>query len=355
MNPSGKDLTATVSAMCWIDNARILAIFAVVLLHVSAQALTENAVGSTNWWVGAFFNSATRWGVPVFVLLSGALLLGRSSQEGARDFYRKRASRVLVPLLFWSLAFVLWVALKTTLKGGVPDWASLGRRLLSGQPYYHLWFLYMILGLYLLTPFLRLLFERAPDRQVLQLSLLLFALVGADAVYQSVQPERGRRFILVWCFDYLPYFCLGGFLARWRGTLPGRGLTLALACAAPVFAFLGYSGSVLGDQPQLAAYFHDNLGLTTVLGAVAISLLLLRGGEWRLLGAANAPLGALVFGIYLMHPLVLESLRLTRFQTTTAWGPAYAALLLLVAAAVFGITALLAWLISRLPGLRRII
>ena len=72
--------------MNWISNARIVAIFSVVCLHIAAYAVLNAELGTANWWSGNFYDAATRWCVPVFVMVSGALLLEPRPQEGRKLF-----------------------------------------------------------------------------------------------------------------------------------------------------------------------------------------------------------------------------------------------------------------------------
>jgi surface polysaccharide O-acyltransferase-like enzyme len=340
--------------MPWIDNSRIAAIFAVVLLHVSANVLSVNPVGSDNWWVGAFFNSVTRWGVPVFAMLSGALLLGAGKREDSAAFYRKRAARILLPLLFWSVFYLLWQAFRTVLKNAPVDWAAMGWSLVLGQPYYHLWFLYMLVGFYLLVPFLRMIFEQATDPQLLQLSVILFAIVCLQAIFRAGTPGDDRQPFLVWFIDYLPYFTFGGFIARQQGALPGRPLMVGVAGMALLLLFVVSAWASRAGLPAVARYCHDNLGVITVAASLSI-LMLCTGWKRPLAGKSTARIGTLVFGVYLLHPLVLEVLRLTRYPQAVLPVAGYAAYLLLIGLLVFGVSLLIAWGISRVPYLRRII
>ncbi|PKK90618.1 MAG: hypothetical protein CVV64_09685 [Candidatus Wallbacteria bacterium HGW-Wallbacteria-1] len=59
----------------WLDNSRIIATSAVILLHVSQILLCNHKLGTINWWIGNFYDSLVRWCVPAFIMLSGALLL----------------------------------------------------------------------------------------------------------------------------------------------------------------------------------------------------------------------------------------------------------------------------------------
>lgn len=61
--------------MTWIDNSRIMAISAVVILHVAETILAPLPVGTERWWIANFYDSFVRWSVPVYVMISGAQLL----------------------------------------------------------------------------------------------------------------------------------------------------------------------------------------------------------------------------------------------------------------------------------------
>ena len=79
------------------DFLRVIASIAVVWLHVSSTVVIKNPdVHGLTWWVGSFANAFSRWCVPLFVMVSGALLLSESSNDAVSVFYKKRA----VPVVF---------------------------------------------------------------------------------------------------------------------------------------------------------------------------------------------------------------------------------------------------------------
>src|SRR3546814_13654277 len=75
----------------------------VVVWHVAAMKF---GVFDNQWWASNFDDSLTRSCVPVFLMISGVLLLGK--QETLAVFFRKRFARILPPLLFWSLFYMSW-------------------------------------------------------------------------------------------------------------------------------------------------------------------------------------------------------------------------------------------------------
>lgn len=127
-----------------LDVLRIAACLAVILLHSAAGYVYKfNQVPLWEWQLGNFLDSATRWCVPVFVLLSGALNISVANKEGA-PFFRKRFTRLLPVIIFWTAAYVYYT--------GMMDPAFVLHNILSGYPYYHLYFLFLIAGLYFMTP-----------------------------------------------------------------------------------------------------------------------------------------------------------------------------------------------------------
>jgi len=334
--------------MIWLDNSRILAIFAVVVLHAAVTPVADAPLGSAYWWAGNVADAFSRWCVPVFVMISGALLLAPGKTESAGTFYRKRIARILVPFLFWSAFYLLWVFVKGRLKGSPPSGADLLHRLAIGEPYYHLWFLYMLVPLYLVTPLLRQLVAQSPRSRLLKLTLLGFALAALNAILARILPRSGT-FFPAWFLAYVPYFLLGHLIATdprqppraalWI-ILSGTGLLTASGCHA------------LASRAGLATglYFYDYLSLT-VIPMAASCMYLLKSWNRPLAGAHRTrQLSALTMGVYLIHPLFIEVLQRAGFGTLD-FNPILS--IPAVAAAAFAGALAVSYLIARVPLLRR--
>ena len=92
-----------------IDTMRVIAAFAVVWLHVSVSVVYgDPSVASTGWWAGNLVDSFTRWSVPLFVMISGALLLSAPANPSPLDFWLKRLRRLLPALVFWTLVYFVF-------------------------------------------------------------------------------------------------------------------------------------------------------------------------------------------------------------------------------------------------------
>lgn len=333
--------------MVWLDNARIIAMFAVVVLHTAAGVVVNHPIGSSSWWVGNLYDALVRWCVPVFVMISGALLLDPSKKEDVSEFLRKRLSRILLPLLAWSVFYAFWAALRAQTGAPRLDFTRLAGVVLSGDAYFHLWFLYMMVGLYLFVPFLRKTIHTTCRFDLAVLVLLLFAFAGLNAVvvYQgfttSILFTNGF-------LSYLPYFMLG-HLVRVSVGHGARRRWWSLFGLAVVLTALGCY--VVASRQGLFAglYFYDYLSVTVIPMSVSLFCLLKFWDKPMGSPGFTRQLSALTLGVYLIHPVFLETLPLaTDGLTATLSIPARALV-------VFGLSAGTVWLISQVPYLRRVI
>ncbi|MGW8289404.1 MAG: acyltransferase, partial [Candidatus Bathyarchaeia archaeon] len=141
-----------------VDLIRTVAIVLVIVLHASTETVTVadqmSPEGVTLWWTTNIYDSLARPAVPLFVMLSGALLLQPAKlDEPLGVFFKKRLNRIALPFLFWGIAYFAWRAF---VNGETLTANSILQGVLTG-PYNHFWFLYLLVGLYLLTPVLRVL------------------------------------------------------------------------------------------------------------------------------------------------------------------------------------------------------
>jgi len=89
----------------YIHKLRILAIYAVVTGHVTIWMTQGAEPFSFNWWLGCWIFFLCVCSIPVFVMVSGALLLDDRRRESAVEFYRRRLYRVGIPFVVWSVVY----------------------------------------------------------------------------------------------------------------------------------------------------------------------------------------------------------------------------------------------------------
>lgn len=339
------------------DAVRVLGTVAVVVGHVADMILFDEHAAPAAWWTANVVDCLSRWAVPAYVMLSGAILLSPYRAESMRVFYGKRLARLGVPIVFWTVFFALFSIYYTRWS----DWPSTLRGLALGEPYAHLHFVYRIFGLYLLTPMLRV-FIRHADRRLLGVTVMavLIVSVGDSLVNGLTQtkPSVFARFV-----PFLGYYLAGYWLRdlnvtrRW---LIGCWI-LALSCAGILIAWLGVSVRVLGwpleAYPSVSMLMFDFLSPVRVVMSLCVWAILLRHlthrpgsgpAGWTRAVKALAPA---TLGVYLIHPLFREVLHL--HGITAAW-PHVAVGIWLTPMMVYGLSLAATLVLLRLPGLRRI-
>lgn len=127
----------------YFDYLRVCATFAVMILHISAPNWYTTDVNGFEWQVFNFFDSIVRWGVPVFVMISGALFLNR--EISLKTLYSKYVFRMVISFLVWSVIYTFFGG------GNLVD--KMPTMLVQGH--YHMWFIPMIIGLYICIPLIK--------------------------------------------------------------------------------------------------------------------------------------------------------------------------------------------------------
>lgn len=137
-----------------LDVTRVVAVIGVAAIHVFGAMVSDPALqGSRLWWAAVAIDIGFIWVVPVFVMISGALILEpRQFARGTMSFYRRRLGRLAPALVFWSVFY--FVLVRSGLSGLPITREALASFVLDGRPYTHLYFLWLIIGLYAIAPVL---------------------------------------------------------------------------------------------------------------------------------------------------------------------------------------------------------
>ena len=278
---------------------------AVVYLHAAADALRQGEDAAL-WHVSNTISALASAAVPLFFMLSGALLLSSGSTERPGYVLRRRLPRVAAPLLAWSaVALVcLWW------RDGAQTALDALRWLPSMSVITPYWFLYALIPLYLLSPALKVLCDHLTESQWRYLlGLWLVVTVGFGTLHRFVPAPWNAWFQLNEVYTvsavggYAGYFLLGAWLAQ-REKLPSAGALWAVVLADWAIIALGTWGlsAATGSYDER---FKNYLGVFTALLAAALFLLFLRYGRGRESGRCLTFLSENAFGVYLSHPMAL--------------------------------------------------
>ncbi len=317
----------------WLDVVRFIAMFTVVCCHCTDPFNfypgTAPNIGEIKLW-GAIYGSVLRPCVPLFVMITGALLLPVRSD--ASTFYKKRIPRVFYPFLIWSVLYNLfpWI---TGLLGLNPQIIldffpyageevmqqsfSVSLKYILMIPFnfsilaVHMWYIYLLIGLYLYLPVFSAWVEKASERAKLMFLLAWGVTLLLPYYYQFVSNYlwgtcSWNSFGMLYAFaGFNGYLLLGHYLKNLEWSLKKT-----LAIGIPMFA-VGYAVTFLGFRhitalpkytDEMLELFFTYCSLNVVMMTIPVFMLAkkVKVNSERM-KKALANLTVCGFGIYMIH------------------------------------------------------
>lgn len=295
------------------DALRVVAICGVVAIHVIGMFLRfPTDPGGTRWWLAAAVHEGSNWAVPVFVMLSGALVLTPAAHAaGPWAFYRKRLARIVPALVVWHVVYLLLV------RGYLHDepLAPKGVALLfiDAKVYTALYFLWLIAGLYLVAPILAAWLHAGGRRRafataggILGWTVVTYAVPTVAVLLGSTRPINPGA--LTQWLGYVGYFVAGWALHKL--VLGRRALLATAVLAVLLLAELIWQFGHRGRFPVLDAVLpaRGYQGATTAAASICILLVAVGvGARWsppERLRQWLKRLSDASFGVFLCHLLI---------------------------------------------------
>ena len=166
------------------DFLRFLAILSVILIHglgdMKDYFLQQNR---TYYFILTALDSITRAGVPLFFMFTGIFLLSSKKTTTYFDFIKKTFKKLILPLIFASLIYYTYEVWTQKTSFSIVQFLL---RLQSNQIKYHLWYLYSIIPIYLLLPFITVGIQKMNQKQLRNLIILLFILGNVPATISRI-------------------------------------------------------------------------------------------------------------------------------------------------------------------------
>lgn len=365
----------------WVDLLRIIACFLVVFSHCCDPFVAQFDNDRTSFLTGVWMGSLVRSCVPLFVMMTGVLLFPIRINLG--DFYKKRIGRILIPLVFWSIALpLLFFLYLNFINPDTPNPAiPADTRTLSdmwNKMYTFifnfnfdttpLWYLYMLIGLYLAMPVFSTWMEQAPAKDIRKILYvwgisLLVPYIQMAAPVLGYTGNYGNMGIWGVC-DWNPYgsfYYFSGFigyivLARYLVKYP---LTWSWnktwAICLPLF-IIGYlitaGGFILTQKYYPGSYANLEIiwyfsGINVFMMTFPVFVIVQK------MNVASSPflsrVAGATFGIYLSH-FVFVQIGYDLFHTSSL--PIFVRMLL-TACSAFAVSYLLTKALAHFPLTRR--
>lgn len=334
MKPPAMDLPNQKNQhIVWLDVIRFIAMFTVVCCHCTDPFNfypgTAPNIGEIKLW-GAIYGAVLRPCVPLFVMITGALLL--PVRGNASTFYKKRIPRVFYPFLIWSVLYNLfpWI---TGLLGLSPQIIldffpyagedvmrqsfSIALEYILMIPFnfsilaVHMWYIYLLIGLYLYLPIFSAWVEKASERAKLMFLLAWGVTLLLPYYYQFVSNYlwgtcSWNSFGMLYAFaGFNGYLLLGHYLKNLEWSLKKT-----LLVGIPMFV-VGYAVTFFGFRhitalpeftDEMLELFFTYCSLNVVMMTIPVFMLAkkVKVNSERM-RKALANLTVCGFGIYMIH------------------------------------------------------
>lgn len=363
----------------FLDWLRVIACFMVILVHCIEPFYLGGPEGTyiASWgdafWT-TFINSALRPAVPLFVLASSYLLFPLKTDTPT--FFRRRFTRVLVPFIIWTLLYLLVPAIISGDFGAAAEgFKALPFNFVMTSSG-HLWFVYMLIGVYLLMPMLSPWIEkisRKEERGFLMLWAfttilpllrpLAVAVTGSPDLWGECPWNPFGTFYYV--SGFIGYLVSGHYIRKYAGETSWK-KTLAVAIPFWVVGYAVTAGGFWGFMPRelgfpLSAPYETAVEMETTWNFCTFGVMMQTVGYFLVIRKITAsgwlydhivlPISKLSYGMYLMHMFVLTPV----FGWVSSWGVTTPLVMLISAAMTYVICAIAARLLSFLPKSRYIV
>ena len=311
-----------------LDYLRVFASIAIILLHVTAQNMPYVDLASTEWNIYNICNSSSRWGVPVFVMMSGALFLPR--EIPTKTLYKKYISRMAIAYVVWSAFYAIIDPIGSMLfiEGYHISFVEIIGSFISGAV--HLWFLPMIIGLYMCIPLIK---QLTRDDKLIKYFLLLsvifcfiktqIELVTNNLLSGTVQiifeniNTVFKNFNMNLIIGFVAYFILGFYLNKTEICKKHRTIIYILGVAGlGITILLNLFASINAGKSSEA--FYNACSVNVLLMSVAVFVWFkYNAKDSERLNKIIIHLSKYSFGAFLVHIFVLQCLNAIGFSSET--------------------------------------
>lgn len=339
-----------------LDITRILAVLGVMAIHASSRFVLGYELDTPEYFWGILFNGVSQSSVPLFVMISGALLLDENKNVTVKSIFRKYIPSALLLFLFWSVFFYLSSNVLVPLqKGREITFENFIPSVLKGH--YHMWYLYMLVGLYLATPILRAITTEKNKHLVLLfigISIASYYIRPVLNVLTKYIPEMSqvttvtKNMKLDFFVGYPAYYLLGWYLKHVGFRKNYQRYLLYAASVVSMLTMFVYVSETSDEANGFAVS-----GVLMMIFSAGVFDLLNHCIHWKIKQKTAKllyTLSSLCFGVYIIHPFFLSQLQ--------SWTP-YSTNPFLYITLTFACTAILSFgvcfVLSKIPGVRKII
>ena len=299
----------------YFDYLRVFAALFVVIIHVCSPNWYSAPMNGMSWKGLNLFDSVSRWGVPIFTMISGALFL--SKEVSIKKIYSKYIFRLLMAFIFWSF---IYTAADSIILGKF-NFVDSFNSFIRGN--FHMWYILMLVGVYMCIPIFKLIVDnKKVMKYFLSLSFIIAFVIptGINIIQDFVTRESilnvvksintnitTMRLGMFSCYAF--YFMFGYYLSNEISIKKNHRIVIyILGLFGFLLTFFLTLIVTLKQQKHDELYYSFNT-VNVFLESFALFVFFkYHKFENRKVNKFIERISKLTFGIYLVHPLIVKLL-----------------------------------------------
>lgn len=332
---------------------RATACIVIILLHITASAsiLFYSEAGGAAGAVLGILQNILMWAVPCFVMVTGALLLPKEKPLSYKKLFGKYILRIIWAILLFTFVFRIFSMFMDSESFHIGIIGEILYQALSDGSWSHMWYLYLLIGLYLLMPFYKRIAATCKKRDFIYL-------LSVYALFLSILPLLQIWNINVGFYIHVstiyPFYLFLGYVLQKRilNLSPGKAALLFAGCTAAIIIL-----AMIGNSTPIE-------GMNRFWGYSSILVIGQAAGIFSLFCACDGSRTGIIqkilyeidrcsFGIYLVHMIYVRLiLRYWNVNPYRYGGPAG---LLLFTVVILLLSYATIWILKKIPGLKQIL
>lgn len=335
----------------YLDYIRVIAAILVIMIHVSGQNFYEVNLDSFEWMIFNIYDSMVRCAVPLFVMISGALFLNPKKKITIEKVYKKYIPRIIIAFIFWSLfyAIIYHVKYDYTIKETI-------KYFITGH--YHLWYLFTIFGLYVITPILRKIVEsKDSTKYFLIIAFITTILIPNILSFININELTNsyNNVNLYLTRGYSIYYILGYYLTK-KDISKKKRIPIYVSGILSVIATVLLTAILSIKSNSVDIRFYENTSIFVFIEAISLFIF----AKYNLNSYPSKKIETIInsiskasFGIYLIHPIIMDCFDWIFSFNTLTFNPILSIPIMTIL--VFIISYILSKIIGKIPIINKYI
>jgi len=289
----------------YISFLRIFSMFAIIAAHTIATPVIYNSADYSVFWlnISVVLAEICRGGVYIFIAISGALFLQPEKELTLSKLFKKYILRIILALCIFGTLFALMEIVFTEKKIAFRQIPEALLRMIQNKSWGHLWYLYMLTGLYLITPLLKRFIQTATDLEIRYSIAVIFVF---NLIFPLIEKCTGVKigfyipFVGTPIFFYLLGYALHSKIIR----IPNW---LSMVMIGFTF-FIFILECILNTEINITGVFFEGFSTTAFCGSLipiafySLALNYCKDESRRL----DKFLSELSFGVYIFHAVFIN-------------------------------------------------